>query len=415
MKSMKNRSFTIFIYFLFIGNCILLQDCSSDTENTTTETETTNISSPEWNINLGSDTTIPFFPDGQSNYFTYAFLRSNDDNISITLEGTFPEARYMSVVVYDNDSRDPIAILKDVDIAADLNSENPFTTQNYSADQKYTITIAPNAIQSTAPNLLEFDDSKTNLSIFIRYYVPETNSLGGVDLPEIKAYNNGNLVAPYENLDLEQLVNFDDIVATLQLLNTTLFTLEEDERLFVRANSSTSGNYANPDNDYLISAATLEENEVILIRWKAPSVSTNFSDFSNFNTRYYSVGISSPESYNFHTSFDEDLYIAIDGFINLVIARPDSEIIDQSAGLNFIAWPDELDNRGIILYRNLVSSPLFLQSISNCPTISGNFSDFLSNPFSYNANNYINEFAPTGLKMTKSEFLSNFGGINVSY
>jgi len=189
----------------------------------------------------------------------------------------------------------------------------------------------------------------------------------------------------------------------------------ETSRHFFRANGNSSGNFANPDNEYLISALNLQDDEVVLLRWKAPTFSQDFSDFTQTDMRYYSMSISDINSYNYDTLYDNQLTIAADGFINLVVTKNDQEIINHASGLNVQIWPDDLNENAYLLYRNMVTKPDLIHGINQCETISGNANDFFINPESFNAQNFIGVYAPAGLKMSKTEFLTNFGGIEVSY
>ncbi len=372
----------------------------------------------DWEINLGRDTTIPFFPDGKSNYFTYAFQRDPNTETIIKLKGKFPEARYFSIIVYDNDSRDPVGILRDFEISATSNNANPFQTQSYVSDQEYEIHIGPSFVTSSGlSNWMSFDQSITNLSVFIRYYLPESDDFGGVELPIISAMSPTNdPVAPPSPESLEELVEIDDIVSNLELMHDVLFFGEPSaDRYFFRVSGSDSGNYANPDNAYLISASTLINDQVILLRWKAPSVAENFSDFNTYDMRYLSVGLSDVSSFNYETLSDTELHVASDGYINLVVARQNQEIIDHANGLNYLAWDPEIGDRGYILYRNMLTNSSFENSIDRCPIISENFVGLLTNPENLHAALYIDEFAPSGKVMSKAEFLDDFGGLTVSY
>lgn len=387
---------------------------SSDNENIITDDEI-QFTTPEWAISLGRDTTIPFFPDAKSNYFSYAFQRNSSDDATIKLSGKFPNARYFSIVLYNNDTRDPIAIMRDYEISPSQNSLNPFQEESYISNQEYEIHIGPNL--NELQNSINYDSNVVNLSIFIRYYLPEQDDFGAVDLPTISAINSENnpIQAPAAE-SLEDLVEFDDIVSTIELLNEVLFFDEpESDRYFFRGNSDASGNYANPDNDYLINASTLIDNNVILLRWKAPTFSPNFSVFSTYNMRYYSVSLANQISYNFVTLSDSELYVAEDGFINLVISRGDQEISDHSMGLNYITWPEEIGDKGFILYRNMLTNSVFQNSIIQCPSIGENFVDFLIDSEPFDARHFIGDFAPSGKLMSKTDFINDFGGIEVSY
>lgn len=374
---------------------------------------------PEWNINLGTDTSIPFFPDGNSNYFTYSFRRAVDDNFIIQLDGIFPKARYFSVVLYDINSRDPIAIINDTEFMTSEENTNPFVSGVFSNNQNYRLAIGPNTVDlSNFDNSLSYDTSLTDISIFIRYYEPSIDNLGGVSLPDISIQDiNQNEVEAPISLDLSEVLLVGDIAADLTFLGSILFNIESNatNRQFFRVSAESTGNFANPDNQYLISPNVLGDNEVILLRWQAPLAAENFSNFEESDMRYFSMSLSNEASYNFKTISDSQLYVASDGFINLVIAREDAEIAEQAVGLNLLEWPQALENEGYLLYRNLLTNENYDFNLDLCPALSGNFLDFINDTDSFEAAQYLSNYAPQGLKMTKEAFLENFGGISVSY
>lgn len=374
---------------------------------------------PEWKINLGTDTSIPFFPDGNSNYFTYSFRRAVDDNFIIQLDGIFPNARYFSVVLYDINSRDPITIINDTEFSTSDENTNPFASGAYSNNQQYSLAIGPNTVNlGNFDNSLSYDSNLTDISIFIRYYNPSIDNLGGVNLPDISIQDiNLNEVEEPITLDLSEVLLVGDISADLTFLGSILFNIESNtsNRQFFRVSAESTGNFANPDNQYLVSPNILSDNEVILLRWQAPVAAENFSNFEESDMRYFSMSLSNESSYNFKTISDSELYVASDGFINLVIAREDSEIAEQAVGLNLLEWPEALENEGYLLYRNLLTNENFDFNLDLCPALSGNFLDFINEPGSFEAAQYLDNYAPQGLKMTKDAFLENFGGIPVSY
>ena len=397
---------------------ICCMGCQDDDGIGETVNDETALIQPQWTVNLGRSIEIPFFPDAQSNYFTYAFQRTVTETSIIKITGQFPNARYFSIVVYDNDSRNPIAVLRDIEMIASANSQNPFLDRNFIPGQTYEVHISTNGVAIPAyPNPIVYDSKLTNISIFLRYYLPEVDDFGGVPLPQISAISplGESVTAPLAE-SIENLVDLNDITTNLQLLGNTLFTLEPvEERQFFRANGDNSGNFSNPDNAYLLNASTLLPDEVIFLRWKSPMVSEHFGEFGSDDMRYLSVSLSNERSFNFSTMSDMDLHVADDGFINLVIARQDAEIIEYAQGLNYLQWPEDMGTLGYILYRNLLTNSNFDHSIALTRPISGNYLDFLAAPENYDARNFMGDFAPSGKKMGKLDFLNDFGGLKVSY
>lgn len=371
-----------------------------------------------WQINLGQNVAVPFFPDAYSNYFTYAFSRKPGDDFLIRIEGTFPDVRYLSVTVYDNNTRNPLVHLRDVDLFSESYFQNPFQgNAGYQAGQNYTFFIGPDIIYNSGfVNAISYPDSQTSLSVFMRYYLPRGDNYGSVSLPRITIVDkNGNPRLAPEPIDLPELIQQSNIMASVSSMKLVLFSTEQDStRRFFRP-SANSGMYANPDNEYLVSAVTLGEDDVVLLRWKSPSHATDFTDFTASDMRYYSLSLSDEYSHNYITMADENIRVAADGYINIVIARDDPDVWNKAAGLNIMAWPEAVGNRGVLLYRNLVTQPNFLYPISLCPSIASNILGALLNPGKYEASNFMGAYAPQGKKMSKALFLNDFGGVPVSY
>jgi len=97
-----------------------------------------------------------------------------------------------------------------------------------------------------------------------------------------------------------------------------------------------------------------------------------------------------------------------------VIGRNETEIIAKAEGLNFLEWVPELNNQGLVVYRNLLTAADYPYNMNIVPDILQNINQVFEDGF-LNAETYLNDRAPTGKKMSKTAFLENFGGFEVSY
>jgi hypothetical protein len=157
----------------------------------------------------------------------------------------------------------------------------------------------------------------------------------------------------------------------------------------------------------------LDTNEVIMFRFIPPAYAYNLSQIPNADVRYYSLGVGDSKTYNYITKEDDELKIASDGYINVVVAREDNDIIAKSSGLNFIKWAPEIGNIGLIIYRNLLTKPNYEYSLLKVPDIKENTNQVFST--NLYAKTHLGDHAPSGVTMTKQQFLQNFGGFPVSY
>ena len=72
--------------------------------------------------------------------------------------------------------------------------------------------------------------------------------------------------------------------------------------------------------------------------------------------------------------------------------------------------------KGLIIYRNLLTNPAFPYPMSRVPDLTAivNLQNLL-NISNLQAQTYLADYAPIGRKMSKDQFLNNFGGFPVSY
>lgn len=368
-----------------------------------------------WIENIGSRNDIPFLPDASANYYGYSFLRKRGDKIGIRLKGKFGFARYMSFNIYDNQDKSSKGSLQDVEIVADNGSKNPFVDLIQSENRNYTINILPNIPEAQSfSNKLLYNDSIINLGIFLRYYLPEITNNANVSLPEIEAFDivTGNKIETPTPLKVD-FSKFNTLVDNFAKIIDLTFLLQKQKNIeFFRF--SGAGLYENKDNKYLFAPVELNNNEVLMFRFIPPSYVKNLSEIPFKDVRYYSICLGDSKTYNFVTQPDYKLKIASDGYINVVIGRNDDEIIAKATGLNFIEWVPELKNKGLVVYRNLLTRQDYEFSLTKVPDLLENI-DQVFNTSNLYAKTYLGKHAPSGVKMTKEEFILNFGNFPVSY
>ena len=368
-----------------------------------------------WFENIGSRTDLPFLPDASVNYYGYSFLRNKGDKIGIRIKGRYGYARYMSYNIYNNNNKTSSASLRDVEILADNGHQNPFTTLIQSDNRNYTVNILPDIPEAqTYPNKLLYHDSITNLGTFLRYYVPEITNTANVPLPEIEAFDilTGKTLETPEPLEVD-FTKFADFINTYSKIIDLTYLLQKPNTVeFFRF--SGAGLYQNFDNKYLFAPVQLYTNEVVMFRFIPPSYVKNLSEVPDKDVRYYSICLGDSKTYNYVTHQDYKLKIASDGYINVVIARKDNEVIAKADGLNFIEWVPELKTNGLIVYRNLLTKPDYVYSLTKVPDILENLNQVFNTSYLY-AKTYLGNHAPSGVKMTKQQFIQNFGNFPVSY
>jgi hypothetical protein len=376
-----------------------------------------------WTENIGSNKSLPLLPDSNVNYFLYSFTRHPGERTGIRIKGQYGYARYMSYNVYNNANISSVASIVDMQIEPDSGNGNPFLP-SVTADitsRNYTVNICPNSITLAAmPNLLLYDDKIENVGIILRYYIPQNNNYANVPLPQIEAFDieTGaalNTPVPYvTNFDSQFKQKYQRISTLLNLAGL----LEAPKDVFFYKFSGVFL-YPNLDNYYLFTPVTFNKNQVIMLRFKAPTFAAGNTQNGLTDVRYFSICLNDSKTYTYSTTTDLAFHAAAsDGFINIVIGDEDAALRAKAAGLNYIVLPPELKNnvKGLIIYRNLLTNLSFQYSMNLVPDVSANINlPNLLNLSNIQAQTYMADYAPVARKMTTQQFLSNFDGFPVSY
>jgi hypothetical protein len=305
----------------------------------------------------------------------------------LTITGTYPKARFFSLVVYDNApaSTGLADHLFDAQIVPDQGSCNPFATGNCNPSAKpgstYTVTVTRN--NNTAGNVLQLD-AKTGWLLY-RLYLPNVggDSMGGVPLPEVKVTGaNGKTtplpICPISNRQSE-LAPLQPQIVQVELENplASLSIPPVPDRIWFGAIKEPPPQWLpNPDQKYLISffMPEYEQDRIIVIRGKMPGfpdtyrgnpVSQPAPGFDSVQLRYWGLcqaELVSPLPVMGCTT-DANTPLDEDGFYTIVISndvlRP--EWLTQDAV--WLPWGDEKNVPKLIFMRNLLASANFNQSV----------------------------------------------------
>jgi len=388
-----------------------LTSCKDDDDSTSCEDDqaSTGVNNV-WEEFIGTDTLVPALPDTYSNYFAYSFERTSP-NMGIRINGEFASARYMSYNLYDVEVGTSFTAILDKDMTSKECSSNHFANEEEETYNRYSVNIVPDGTDvSDLDNPMEFDGNINRLSIMIRYYVPQADKYGGVPLPSVEAFdiNTGEILELPAAFNLDPTyVDIDDLTDLVE----PLFDLETPDVIrFYNANSG--GLYPNLHNHYLAAPITKEDNQVYMFRFRAPSYVSDDSEIGTKDVRYFSINQGGVSTRNFAGLKDEDFIIGSDGFITLVIADDEPAVRQKADGLNFMPWKVASGDM-ILLYRNLVINEDFPNGTNSVPLLDKSLPPV--EVIGQAGNFHIGEYAPLGLKMTKAEYLLNFGGFEVSY
>jgi hypothetical protein len=192
----------------------------------------------------------------------------------------------------------------------------------------------------------------------------------------------------------------------LRALVAPVFLLESDSGIYFH-NLGSRGLYANPDNQYLAAPVTRRDDEVFVVRFRAPSHSRQPPDNETVDTRYWSLTQGDEATFAYGGLVDEDALVDAKGYVTVVFADLDDEVVRKGKGLNLVQWRVPRGSRGIFIYRNLVTRAGFEGDIGRVPELS--FANALAHA-RLRANAHIGEYAPIGKRMSRQAFLESLGG-----
>lgn len=262
-----------------------------------------------WRIMSNKDIVNVAFPDANATYWVLPYLM--DAETRITLEGSFPHARYMSLNTY-NSQMDTIDTLRDETITADPGSVNPFQTvvTDPSLPRTWTATVVPVPTGDHARNQIGGVDTPAGLEpqlgfVIIRVYAPAsgTGPAGGVALPTVTYHPGAGLpdrtvepcTEPFDPATAtgpagQALVAaFDQFIANA---SSASFPGGVAEAKFANP-ASTTGLFPNGDNKYIATPLSHIPDRILVVRGKAPTfMNTNAGESVAGNPaqlRYWSM------------------------------------------------------------------------------------------------------------------------------
>ncbi len=358
---------------------------------------------------LGTDPQVRFFPDGNANYWAYHLERGwRGSNIGLLVEGQFPQARYMSLTVYDDKTFSPVAHLTDFQIRAGGAGINPFAPppgERRPAGGYRMLIVPRGSPHSAEANVIEYDPSLPAISVFLRYYLPSVSATGGVPLPRITPFDitTGRIVEPrlprivrmqHGRIREELLSRFLDKYVARKL--NPLFSVAMLNRSLSAFRADSQGLYPNADNKYLVIPIVKRSDQVAVIRFKPPTDAEHH--LPHPDVRYWSVSLGDDKSYNAYTLADDQAKLDADGYVTVVLAEPTPQIMQKARAFNLIPWT--LGNRGVLIYRNLVTRPGFDGDFDLIPE----FSDS-AGWSALTGQRFIGAYAPSGQLLSVEEFL----------
>ena len=386
--------------------------------NTIVEAQQTVWESPY----VGSSKDVLYLPDANAVYWRYGWNQNKmEAQKCIKIQGEFPNTRYFSYNIYNDDTKTSITAITDVKILPDNKNKN-----------LYTLYIVPEGSIIDAKNVLYFPKELKNISVILRHYLPEKDIQGEKKLPIIEQFdlktkktfaaNESTKIPKISKEDISKYLlpfvtkilessdeeikklwknfknepmNLEEIICKQVVSNA--FNFNKNENKLKSYNLKSDGTYPNKDNHYLTMPICKQEDEVCIIRFKTPSYPTKKEEYAMSDVRYYSISQGDEITYNHKTLSDKELVVSKDGYVYIIIGEEGSEITDfaNTKNINFMPWL--VKDKMLLIYRNMLPNPTYKNGVNCVPGYDKN------NPEkNHEADFYIGAYAPMGIKIKKS-------------
>ncbi len=349
------------------------------------------------------------FPDAAATYWTTPFYA--EEGLEVKVEGTYPDARYMSFNVYNEaggsfEANQVQSGIADYQIEPEPGSVNPFKTKG-AAGGSFTVTIsgaakpgdvntlplAPEGEAGPGPAPLGF--------LLYRVYLP-TGGNGTVQLPKLTFVKGGKSVAlprcpspsgkPKAPVQTQKAFN-----AALKLHKFE--AKEEGEgtqpcrgsecpppmEFFRAKEEATNSFFPNVDNAYVSAFIRPLPNSVVVVRGKAPRTPSGTSPTPwpkpGLQLRYFSLCNNiyrspwpvvanplpgGPTEYG--CAADNETKLNGRGEYAYVIANPSQRTAVEKAGGTFIPLSTtQPHSRQILIFRNMLPSESFTRAVQDAP------------------------------------------------
>ncbi len=331
-----------------------------------------------WPVMANPTTLNVAYPDSNATY--YALILPGVSGETLTINGQFPHARYMSFTAYDEETT-PVDNLNDQAIEPAPGSTNPFQpgANRMSLHRSYSVTaVFGQEPAHPAPNHLYTTNASGSLHapafiVIYRIYLPDAdlNALGGVPLPSVTVHLNGIATTlpncPSASAPAASALN--QSIADVNLPRLPISTSATSPPVWHKASAGLVSFFSNPDNKYLTLLLGESLGDVVIIRGQLPTfplTDQGQTTMGGGQVRYWSM-CSNEEITTRYWGCIADYQMAINAsrqyvvVVSTVAARPSNAL--QKCGINWLPWGPAPDS--LLLMRNMLPSPSFTQSVQD--------------------------------------------------
>jgi hypothetical protein len=369
------------------------------------------------------------FPDAAATYWTTPFYA--EEGLEIKVEGTYPDARYMSFNVYDEaggsfEANGVSSGIADYEVDPNAGSANPFQTMG-EAGGSFSVTLSGDAKPgdaNTLPLAPEGEAGGTTAPLgflLYRVYLP-TGGNGTVKLPELTLVKDGQEVAlprcpapsgklatavrskvastkvakylgpklqgkPTKQI-LKGLLKLGKAVKGGESEGTKPCRVSEcpPAMKFFRASAaSTNSFFPNVDNAYVSALFRPVAGKVVVVRGKAPTTPSGTSPVpwpqQSLQLRYFSLCnnvyrspwpvVADPIAgggTEYGCAADFETKLNASGEYAYVVATPGQRAAVEGAGGTFIPLSTTQPHaRQILIFRNMLPNENFTHAVQNAP------------------------------------------------
>lgn len=301
------------------------------------------------------------YPDPNATYWAIPLqLAANE---TLTLQGTYPSARFMAVTLYTA-TGDTLAQLSDLDIAPDPGSANPFAEADPppGSGRSWQVRIVPSGAGTGGGNVLELEPGQRAGWILYRVYLgnPSGDRQGSAPLPTTVRRRDGRVTQT-----LAPCTQFLPGTGVADLLRAAMPPpIEVTERPeFVRF-ANTGGLFANEANAYLTAVSDAPPGEILVVRGMLPTTpdtEMGQSVVGDFQLRYFSItsNLNEKPYPTVDGAFDHELTLDDAGAYTVVVARDQDVPSNATAanGVTVLSWGDG-ESQAVIV-RNMLPATQF--------------------------------------------------------
>jgi hypothetical protein len=321
-----------------------------------------------WANQIGAGGIPGFGADLDASYWITSFLAI--PGTTLTLSGTFPHARYMSISAYNTGNASIEPHLYDAEIAPETPGTNPFQTSVPSGTTgTYQVQIVAQSPGTSAPNTLSVGTNNDLVYVMYRVYDSDDPSdpTGGAGVPEAQSTSALGVTTPLAGCVAPSttpstlpagLGSLVPILGSLLLPPATsgepIWTPETVTRL------------PDPDTGYMGAAITQTPGQVVVFRAQMPTYpDTNAGTppwQPGVDARYWSICEYERTALAAAGCVaDDDAVESAAGVATFVVSTPQDQPPNATAaaGVNWLPWGDATN--GLIVYRQILAT--FPQSI----------------------------------------------------